>query len=117
MWNGALYLAYTDDNTQPGQIAIEHWTDSATWSLITHIGKAGTPDIYPRAAGSLGMVYRGSDSHLYSTFTTDGTTFGASVQDPASTTNRAPIQFMNWSLAANFTFYIGVNNQLFTVIE
>jgi hypothetical protein len=117
VWQGALYLAWTDDVANPGQIDIQHWTDAATWSLITNTGKAGIPGIYPLAAGALEMVYRGTDGHIYSTFTSDSTTFTTSVEDTASTTNHAPIPFLNWNLAANFTFYIGVNNQLFTVIE
>jgi hypothetical protein len=117
VWQGALYLAWNDNYSHPGQIGIQHWTDSATWSLATYTTKNGIPGLYPVGAGGLEMVYRGTDSHINRTFSTDGTTFGTSYVDSASTTGHAPIPFSNWNLSSNWTFYIGVNNALFTVLE
>jgi hypothetical protein len=117
IWQGGLYLAYAD-NGQSGQINIQHWTDANGWSLWQPTGKYGIPGIYPVGAGALEMVYRNnSDSHIYRMFSTDGKTFGTSYEDTASTTNHAPVPFSNWNLSSNWTFYVGVNNMLFTVLE
>jgi hypothetical protein len=114
IWNGALYFAWQSN----GQIFTKHYTDSTGWSLPTTLtGKSGIPSIYPLANGNLEMVFRGNDSHIYRTYTTDGVSYGPAYQDPNSTSNHAIIPFLNWGASFNWTFYVGVNNELFTIVE
>jgi hypothetical protein len=116
VWQGKLYLAWADAQNG-GQIGIQHFQDRVGWSSETLTGKTGTPAIYPVGAGGMEMVYRGTDSYVYSTFSGDGVTFGASSKDPKSTTGHAVIPFENWNLSANWVFFMGVDNKLYTALE
>jgi hypothetical protein len=116
VWKGALYLAWANSN-QSGQIDILHYTDSAGWSGVTSTGKSGIPSLYPVGAGGLEMLYRSTDSHIYSAYTGDGVSFGASSENTGSTTNHAVIPFENWNLSANWFFFIGTDNKLYTALQ
>jgi hypothetical protein len=117
-WNGTLYLAWADMLYGGQQIFIQHYTDAAGWeSDWTETGKNGIPSLYPVANGQLEMIYRGTDSHIYHTYTTDGVSFGPSYKDNASTTNRSVTPFENWGSSYNWTLYVGIDNELFTVVE
>jgi hypothetical protein len=117
IWNGALYLAWVDSENG-NQVGLMHYTSASGWSGEILTGKYGIPGIHPLAAGALQMVYRNaSNAHIYSTFTSDGVTFSTPQEDLASTTNRQPVPFSNWNLSSNWTFYVGQNNDLFTVLE
>jgi hypothetical protein len=115
VWQGALYLAWLDQSSN--QVGVAHWTDSAGWSAETLTGKSGVPSIYPLDAGSLQMVYRGSDSHIYYSWAPNGVSFGTSYEDTASTTNHQAVQFTDYDLTGNLVFYIGIDSELFVVLE
>jgi hypothetical protein len=86
-------------------------------ALTSLVAKSGIPALFPLANDSMQLVFRGNDSHIYHASTTDGVSYGNSTQDAASITNHAAIPFENWGAAANWVFYVGVNNELFTVLE
>jgi hypothetical protein len=116
VWQGRLEVAFTDA-ANGNEIGLISYTDATGWSSEVLTGVSGIPDLFPLAAGALNMVYRPSNDHIYSTFTSNGVTFSTPQEDTASTTYHAPIQFSNWGLSANWVFYIGENNELFTVLE
>jgi hypothetical protein len=117
VWQGAMYAAWAD-SAHNNQLYIAHTGGfPSDWRISALVGQQGIPSLYPTGAGSLEMIYRGNDAHIYKTFTTDGVSFGQVYKDNASTTNHAPIPFENWNLTGNWVFYIGVNNGLFTVLE
>jgi hypothetical protein len=114
IWQGALYLAWASNGT----IYTKHFTDSAGWSPLTSlVAKSGIPALRPLANGTMQLVFRGNDSHIYHASTWDGVSYGNSTQDAASTTNHAAIPFQIYGAAANWVFYVGVNNMLFTKLE
>ena len=82
------------------------------WSPETLTGKTGVPGIMQDGVGELEMVYRGTDSYIYRTFSSNGATW----KDRSSTTPQTPIPF-EWYSAADWVFYIGMNSRLYTHIE
>jgi hypothetical protein len=116
VWNNTLYLAFAD-STYSNQIGMMRYTDARGWSTETLTGKTGIPGLFPTAAAGLELVYRANDAHIYRAYSQDGTSFGASIEDTASTTNHAPIPFSNLGTSSNWVFYVGVDTELFTVIE
>jgi len=116
LWQGALWLAWVDANNG-NQVGVSHWTDSTGWYGESLSGMHGVASIYPDEEGALEMVFRGSDSHIYRTYSGDGAEWTPPIEDTASTTNHQPVQFDHYSWTQNWVFYIGIDNELFTVIE
>ncbi len=117
VWQGQLCLSISDA-ARGNEIGMLYYTDATGWSSETLTGLYGIPNIYPLGAGPLNMVYRPTNYHLYSTWTSNGVSFSTPQEDTRSTTYRAPVQFAPWSVSySNWTFYVGENNELFTVLE
>jgi hypothetical protein len=116
IWQGRLCLAFADASNG-NDIGMVTYTDATGWTAETLSGLYGIPSIFPLAAGALQLIYVPSNDHLYSTFTSNGASFTTPQEDTASTSYHAAIPFSNWNLSSNWTFYVGENNELFTVLE
>jgi hypothetical protein len=117
VWKGALYLAWVDAQSS-GQVGIRSWTDATGWSGETLTNKTGIPAIYPTALGNLEMVLRAGDSHIATAVSSNGVTFSQTIEDNRSTTNHAAVPFVHIGNSDyNWVFYVGVDNELFTVFD
>ena len=118
VWQGRLCLAFSDA-ANGGEMGMVTYTDATGWTSETLTGSYGIPGIYPIASGGLELVFPAisPNNHIYTILTTDGVTFNYWNYDSASTTFHAAIPFSNWNLSSNWTFYVGENNELFTVLE
>jgi hypothetical protein len=116
VWQGRLSVSFTDAS-HGNEIGILTFTDAAGWTSETLTGLYGVPSIYPQGSGALNMVYRAPNDHLYGTFSSNGVSFVTPQEDAASTSYRAPVQFSTFTIGQDLVFYIGENNELFTVLE
>jgi hypothetical protein len=116
-WNGNVYLSW--DSLGSTNIDIKHSSNliPPTWSNISVLPVAGNPGLFPLSSQTMELVFGGNNAHIYRMYTNDGVSFGAAIEDLASTTNHKPLPFLAASASDVWVYYIGQNNELFTALE
>ena len=109
-WNGVLYVSWAGTSSNK-PIYIKHF-DTA-WSPPTIIsGANGRPSLFPTSANRLTILYRGNNQIIYTVGSSDGTTFGSS-QPNAATSNFSPAPFL-LSSAGLWTLDTGTTSHVYT---
>lgn len=119
IWNGQVFLSWAGSDSG-NTINIRHTSSlggSGTWSPTTTLSIGGIPSLIPLTSQSMELVFRGNDSHIYRTYTSNGVSFDPVTQDPASTTNEKLSAFMPQGTSDAWVYYIGQNNGLYTALE
>jgi hypothetical protein len=112
-WNNDIYVSWAGtDSNKP--IYIKHFNAATGWSPATIVsGGNGHPSLWPTNPDRLTILYRGNNATVYSVNSGDGTNFGASSANNA-TTNLSPAPFRNLGSSGIWTLYIGTNSRVYT---
>jgi hypothetical protein len=112
-WNNEIYVAWAGtDFNKP--IYIKHFTGGIGWSQPTIVsGANGIPSLWRASAFRLTIVYRGNNATIYSVGSGNGTSFGVSSPNSA-TSNASPAPFLQ-SGSTIWTLYRGQNNRFYTL--